>query len=73
MAILHESILSFLGVGIKVPTPSLGGMVSDGRNYISVAPWIITFPGIIIAWIVFALNILGDGLQEILDPKNNRG
>lgn len=74
MAILHESILSFLGVGIKVPTPSLGGMVSDGRNYISTAPWIITFPGVIIAWIVLALNMLGDGLQEILDPRRkNRG
>lgn len=69
MAILHESILSFLGVGIKVPTPSLGGMVSDGRNYISTAPWVITFPGLIIAWIVLSLNMLGDGMQEILNPR----
>lgn len=74
MAILHESILSFLGVGIKVPTPSLGGMVNDGRNYISTGPWIITFPGLIIAWIVLALNMLGDGMQDILNPRRkNRG
>ena len=74
MAILHESILSFLGVGIKVPTPSLGGMVNDGRNYISIAPWIITFPGLTISWIVLALNMVGDGLSEWLNPrKKNRG
>lgn len=74
MAILHESILSFLGVGIKVPTPSLGGMVNDGRNYISIAPWVITFPGLTISWIVLALNMVGDGLSEWLNPRRkNRG
>ena len=74
MAILHESILSFLGVGIKAPTPSLGGMVNDGRNYISIAPWVITFPGLTISWIVLALNMVGDGLSEWLNPrKKNRG
>ncbi len=70
MAILHESILSFLGIGIKVPTPSLGNMVSEGRNYISIAPWIITFPGFLISWIVLAVNMFGDGLREYLDPKH---
>lgn len=69
MAILHESILSFLGVGIKVPIPSLGGMVSEGRNYINIAPWIITFPGLIISFIVLALNMFGDGIREMLEPK----
>ncbi|MDD2494078.1 MAG: ABC transporter permease [Tissierellia bacterium] len=74
MAILNESILSFLGVGIKVPTPSLGGMVNDGRNYISTAPWIITFPGLIISWIVLSLNMIGDGMRDALDPRcKNRG
>ncbi|WP_462325212.1 ABC transporter permease [Desulfoplanes sp.] len=72
MAILNESILSFLGVGIQIPTPSLGGMVSDGRNYISTAPWIITFPGLVISWIVLSLDLLGDGLREMLDPKARR-
>ncbi|CAG35907.1 dipeptide/oligopeptide/nickel ABC transporter permease/ATP-binding protein [Desulfotalea psychrophila] len=69
MAILNESILSFLGVGIQIPTPSLGGMASDGRNYISIAPWIIGFPGLVISWIVLSLDLLGDGLREIMDPK----
>lgn len=74
MAILNESILSFLGVGIKVPTPSLGGMVNDGRNYTSTAPWIITFPGIVISWIVLSLNMMGDGMRDALDPRcRNRG
>lgn len=72
MAILNESILSFLGVGIQIPTPSLGGMVSDGRNYISTAPWIITFPGLVISWIVLSLDLLGDGLREMLDPRRKR-
>ena len=69
MAILNESILSFLGVGIQIPTPSLGGMVSDGRNYISIAPWIICFPGLMISWLVLSLDLLGDGLRDIMDPK----
>jgi|GEM_PF-75308 len=69
MAILNESILSFLGVGIQIPTPSLGAMVSDGRNYINTAPWIITFPGLVISWIVLSLDLMGDGLRELLDPK----
>jgi peptide/nickel transport system permease protein len=69
MAILNESILSFLGVGIQIPTPSLGGMVSDGRNYISIAPWIICFPGLMISLLVLSLDLLGDGLRKIMDPK----
>ncbi len=72
MAILNESILSFLGVGIQIPTPSLGGMVSDGRNYISIAPWIICFPGLMISWLVLSLDLLGDGLREIMDPKRSQ-
>jgi peptide/nickel transport system permease protein len=70
MAILNESILSFLGVGIQIPTPSLGGMVADGRNYISIAPWIICFPGLMITWLVLSLDLLGNGLREIMDPKH---
>jgi len=72
MAILNESILSFLGVGIKVPMPSLGGLVSDGRNYFSIAPWMVIFPGTIISSIVLSLNMIGDGLREYLNPKSLR-
>jgi peptide/nickel transport system permease protein len=68
-SILAEASLSFLGVGIKDPSPSLGGMISVGRNFIEVAPWIVLFPGggIIIA--VLGLNLLGDGLRDMYDPK----
>lgn len=69
-AILNECILSFLGVGIRPPMASLGGMVSDGRNYMMVAPWISAFPGIMISWLVLSLNLLGDGLRDYLDPKH---
>lgn len=72
MAILNESILSFLGIGIQAPTPSLGGMVNDGRNYFMTAPWIMTFPGMVISWIVFSMNVIGDGLRNHYDPKNKK-
>jgi len=69
MAILNESILSFLGVGIKAPAPSLGGTVNDGRNYMIVAPWTIVYPGLTISMIVLGLNMFGDGLRDYFDPK----
>lgn len=69
-AILSEASLSFLGVGIKEPAPSLGGMVSAGRDYLGAAPWIALVPGTIIVLAVFALNVLGDGLRDWLDPKS---
>lgn len=72
MAILNEAVLSFLGVGIKPPMPSLGGMVSDGRNYFIIAPWLVVLPSISISWIVLSLNMIGDGLREAYNPKNNR-
>ena len=68
-AILSEAALSFLGVGIKEPAPSLGGMVSAARNYMAVAPWTILIPGCVIMVMVFILNIIGDSLRDILDPK----
>ena len=67
-AILSEAALSFLGVGLKDPAPSLGGMVSAGRNYMTVAPWTILIPGAIIMAIVLVLNLLGDSLRDALDP-----
>lgn len=68
-AILSEAALSFLGVGIKDPAPSLGFMVSAGRNFMTVAPWTILIPGAIIMLMVLTLNIIGDGLRDALDPK----
>ena len=67
-AILAEAALSFLGVGIQPPAPSWGGMISDARNYIPVAPWLVVFPSAAMFAAVLALNLLGDQLQDRLDP-----
>ena len=72
LAVFDEAALSYLGVGIQAPAPSLGGMVNDARNYMSVAPWTIITPGISIALVVFGLNLLGDGLRDFLDPHLNK-
>lgn len=71
LAVFDEAALSYLGVGIRAPEPSLGGMVSDARKYMSVAPWTILYPGLMIAYIVLGLNLLGDGLRDYFDPKLN--
>ena len=68
LAILDEAALSFLGVGIMPPAPSLGSMVTDARTYMVVAPWMIFAPGIMIVLAVLSLNLLGDGLRDLLDP-----
>ncbi|MGI9048970.1 MAG: ABC transporter permease [Rubrobacteraceae bacterium] len=67
--VLYEAILSFLGVGIQPPTPSWGNLISDGDQYLTIAPWIAIFPGIAIAVTVLGLNLLGDGLRDALDPR----
>ncbi len=67
--ILAEASLSFLGVGVPPPTPSWGGMVSDGRLYITTAWWVSAFPGAAIALTVLALVFLGDWLRDRLDPR----
>jgi len=69
MAILLAASLSFIGFGVAVPHPEWGAMISTGRDYIRIAPWITTFPGIAIMLIVLAFNLLGDGLRDALDPK----
>ena len=71
LAVFDEAALGYLGVGIRAPEPSLGGMVSDARKYMSVAPWTILYPGLMIAYIVLGLNLLGDGLRDYFDPKLN--
>jgi peptide/nickel transport system permease protein len=68
-AVLAEAILSFLGVGPPPPIPTWGNTISEGRNYITVAPWITFYPGIFIAATVLGLNLLGDGLRDVLDPR----
>ena len=68
-AILIESTLSFLGLGAQPPTPSWGSILSSGRAYLSIAPWVTTFPGIAIMLTVLGFNLLGDGLRDALDPR----
>ena len=67
--IISASSLSFLGVGIPVPLPEWGAMLAEGRNYIRSAPWMCIFPGLAIMLTVLALNLMGDGLRDALDPK----
>ena len=67
-AILIESSLSYLGLGAQPPTPSWGGMLSQGRDFIRQAPWGTIFPGVAIFVTVMAFNLLGDGLRDALDP-----
>jgi len=68
-SILSESSLSFLGVGIPPEIPSWGNILSDGKVFLRKAPWITIFPGTTIACCVLALNMIGDGLRDMLDPK----
>ncbi len=68
-AILLEAALSFLGLGVQPPTPSWGGMLSAAREQLFTAPWISIFPGLAIFITVLGLNLLGDGLRDLLDPK----
>jgi peptide/nickel transport system permease protein len=71
-AILTEASLSFLGLGAQPPTPSWGGMLSTAREQLFTAPWISIFPGLAIFVTVLGLNLLGDGLRDVLDPHTIR-
>jgi peptide/nickel transport system permease protein len=66
--IIQESFLSFLGLGVQPPTPSWGGMLGEGRTYMLTHPWLATFPGIAIFDTTLGINLLGDGLRDVLDP-----
>jgi len=68
-AILAEAILSFLGAGIPPETPTWGNIMAEGRIYFSVVPRIILYPGICLAFTVLAVNVLGDGLRDTIDPR----
>lgn len=69
LAIIAEAGLSYIGAGTPPPTPSWGNILSDGRAVLSIAPWMTTFPGVFIMVSVLGLNILGDGLRDVLDPR----
>jgi peptide/nickel transport system permease protein len=69
VAILVEAALSFLGLGVKPPTPSWGLLVSEGRSYMFFKPFLITIPGLAIFFLVIAINMLGDGIRDITAPE----
>lgn len=71
LAILTEAGLSFLGLGMPPPTPTWGRMLSDSQTYLGQAPWLALLPGSAIALAVLGLNMLGDGLRDLLDPRDN--
>jgi len=67
-SIVLEATLSFLGLGIQPPTPSWGGMVQEGRDYLDTAWWIATFPGLVLMLTSIVVSRTGDGLRDLLDP-----
>jgi len=69
IVILLEATLSFLGAGVPPPTPAWGSMVADGRDRLAVAWWISTMPGLAIMFVVVAMNLFGDWLRDVLDPR----
>jgi len=72
--ILTEAALSFLGFGIPSPTPSWGGMIGGvGRDYMFVAPWIVIWPGLALGTVVYGINMFGDALRDLLDPRLRGG
>jgi peptide/nickel transport system permease protein len=68
-AIIAEASLSFLGIGVQPPTPSWGTMLKTGYAYMEIAPWLAVFPGIAIFLTVLGMNVFGDALRDVLDPK----
>lgn len=71
-AILLESALSFLGLGIQPPTPTWGNMLAGSKGYVQTAPWLVWFPGLLILVTVLCVNFVGDGLRDALDPTDTR-
>lgn len=72
VTVIAEAGLAFIGLGAQPPTPSLGQMISEGRNFLYVNPWVAILPGFTIALIVLGLNTLGDGLRDVFDPHLRR-
>ena len=71
-AIIAEAALSFLGLGVPAEIPTWGGMLAEGRTYISTSWWLALFPGLCIFFTVLGINLLGDGLRDIMDPRLKR-
>jgi peptide/nickel transport system permease protein len=71
--IIAEASLSFLGLGVPPPTPSWGAMLDEGRNYITTGWWLALFPGLAILLLVLGINLVGDWLRDVLDPRMERG
>ena len=71
-AILIESLLSFLGAGTPPEVPSWGNIMAEGRTYFQLSPWLILTPGLFLATTVLAVNLMGDGLRDMLDPSMAR-
>jgi peptide/nickel transport system permease protein len=67
--IIAESSLSFLGLGVQPPTPSWGGMLSQGREYLTSGWWLGVFPGLAIILTVLGINLFGDALRDAMDPR----
>jgi ABC-type dipeptide/oligopeptide/nickel transport system permease subunit len=72
-AMMAEAALSFVGLGVKPPTPSWGSMVADGRDLLRVAPWVSVVPGLALGLTVLGFNLVGEALREVYDPKLRRG
>lgn len=72
-SLLTEAGLSFLGLGVQPPTPSLGLMMAESRNLMEMAPWLMIFPGLVIMISILGFNLLGDALRDILDPRTQGG
>lgn len=70
-AILSEAVLSYLGLGVQPPQPSLGVMLSSAQAFLSIAPWLAVFPGLAILLATFAFNLFGDGARDALDPRGD--
>lgn len=73
MTIMAEASLSFLGLGVQPPHPSWGGMISSGIAFMRTAPWLTVFPGLVLTLTVCALNLVGDGLRDALNPRLSAG
>ena len=69
LAIIFEAGFSFIGIGVQPPQPSLGSMIGESRNYMLTDSWLMTIPGVTIALLVIGMNLIGDGLRDIFDPR----
>ena len=68
-AVIIEAGLSFLGLGVQPPLPSLGVIMADGREYFQRGPWVLTLTGVFISTALLGLNLLGDGIRDLTDPR----